>query len=274
MEEDDNNSNVNNNPNGDFSNYSQSQCVDYLASLNDPSEPFYSKEALNRYDLLTLQIWCKKAFDSREFMIRQGLMEENMQFIPKQLKMVRPPTAMEIIQAHQAEEKESKQEDGLEREKSNNNNNSSSNSMANGNNDNDNGNRRGKKRPFGDIEYGLMPDNQGFELVSAEEAARFRARGFAAVKSEVDKLIGIQFFKKINGNGQVFYCQLNPDGSSRVCPLPQQRPMAFDSDDDINDEGFQNNLNRDPFFGFGNDGRPPKRHRSRTNGTCNILLCV
>ena len=156
MEEDDNNSNVNNNPNGDFSNYSQSQCVDYLASLNDPSEPFYSKEALNRYDLLTLQIWCKKAFDSREFMIRQGLMEEKNQFIPKQLKMVRPPTAMEIIQAHQAEEKESKQEDGLEREKSNNNNNSSSNSMANGNNDNDNGNRPGKKRPFDDIEYGLM----------------------------------------------------------------------------------------------------------------------
>ena len=139
-------------------------------------------------------------------------------------------------------------------------------SNSNSNNSNNNGQQqRGKKRPFVNLQYGLMPKNQGYEIVPPEEAARFRAGGFAAVKSEVDKLMGIQFFKKIDGNGQVFYCELNPDGSSRVCPLPQQRPMAFDSDDDINDEGFQNQLNSDSFFGNGsvNNGRPPKRHRPR-----------
>ena len=41
----------NENTNGDFSKYSKCQCVDYLVSLNDPEEPFYSKEALDRHDL-------------------------------------------------------------------------------------------------------------------------------------------------------------------------------------------------------------------------------
>ena len=50
----------------------------------------------------------------------------------------------------------------------------------------------------------VTAQGQGFEIVSPEEAARFGACGFAAVKSEADKLAGMEFFKQINGNGQVF----------------------------------------------------------------------
>ena len=103
-----------------FAKSTKTQCIDYLLTLNDPEERFYQKGALDQYNLLTLQIWAKKAFDSREFMVRQGLMDEKVVYIPKALKMVRPPTAMEIINAHRAEENEKKAEaDSKEKEKSN-----------------------------------------------------------------------------------------------------------------------------------------------------------
>ena len=77
--------------------------------------------------------------------------------------------------------------------------------------------------------------------------------------------MGIQFFKKVNGNGQVYYNQRKPDGSTQVCQLPQQRPTGYDSDDDIYDEGFQDQMASDPFFNGGghfNDNiRPNKRRK-------------
>ena len=254
----------NENRNGDFTQHSKSQCIDYLVSLNDPEEPFYSKDALERHDLFTLQVWASKAFVAREFMVRQGLMKDTIAHIPKELKMVHPPTAAEIIRAKEEEEKKNDDNDGFGLEKEKESNKSSNNSNSSSSNSNGNGNQqRGKKRKLDN--FGLMPQNQGYELVTPEEAARFRAGGFAAVKSEVDKLAGIQFFKKINGNGQVLYCELYPDGSSKVRPLPQQRPLAYDSDDDVYDDGFQQQLMGDSFFGNGfSDGyRPKKRHRSR-----------
>ena len=53
-------------------------------------------------------------------MVRQGLMDEKVVYIPKVLKMVRPPTAMEIINADRAEENEKKAvAESNEKEKSN-----------------------------------------------------------------------------------------------------------------------------------------------------------
>ena len=42
--------NNDNSPDEEFSNSTKEQCIDYLLSLNDPNEPFYSKGALDQYD--------------------------------------------------------------------------------------------------------------------------------------------------------------------------------------------------------------------------------
>ena len=92
---------------------------------------------------------------------------------------------------------------------------------------------------------------------------------FQQIKADVEALMGIEFFKLKDGNGQVFYMKKDKSGKSRIKKLHQkQRPTAFDSDDDCDDEGFQDQMFRDPFFDppRRKHGAPPKKKKKVSFG--------
>ena len=264
-----------------FQNATKEKCIEYLLSLNDPAEPFYDNMELVAHDVSVLRVWARKAGIAFRYLKGNGSIPEGTAHIPAAFSMVKLPTASEVELA---------QAQIAAQARANNNNNSNvmgnlnDNGGGNNNNNNDNGNvngmdnqQRGQKRNFNAPQYGNMPQGQDYELVSTEEAAKFRARGFKVVQADLDELIGIQFFKKVNGNGQVFYCKLLPNGGSEIRQLHQQRqrPLAYDSDDEIYDDGFQNQMKNDPFFGP--EQRPRKRRKKVQFGHMvrNFsLLCV
>ena len=262
-----------------FVNATKAQCIEYLLSLNDPQEPFYDNMELASNEESVLRVWARKAGIAFRYLKSQGRIADDVTHIPAAFKMVKMPTAneVELAQAQIANQA-----------RANNNNNARGDLIDGGNNDNSNENsnvnvngnqqQRGQKRGFDEPRYGPMPDNQDYELVTTEEAAKFRACGFKVVQEDLDKLMGIPFFKKVNGNGQVFYCKILRNGASEIRQLHQQRqrPLAFDSDDDIYDEGFQDQMSNDVFFGANNQ-RPRKRRKKVQIGRMVrkiILLCV
>ena len=260
-----------------FTNATKEKCIEYLLSLNDPDEPFYENIQLVAHDVSILRVWARKAGIAFRYLKGQGSIPEGTVHIPAAFKMVKLPTKteVELAQAQIAAQV---------RANNNNNNNVmgdlSHNGGGNNNNDNDNNpanQQRGQKRRLNAPQYGNMPEGQDYELVTTEEAAKFRARGFKVVQADVDKLMGIQFFKKVNGNGQVFYCKLLQNGESEIRQLLQQRqrPLAYDSDDEIYDDGFQNQMSNDPFFGQSQQ-RPRKRRKKVQIGHMvrNLHSCV
>ena len=128
--------------------------------------------------------------------------------------------------------------------------------------------KQGVKRSFEEY-YAPMPDDEKYEEVSTQDAARFFNGGFEGVKKDVEALMDVQFFKIKNGNGQVFYMRKDKNGKSRIAKLHQKnRPTGYDTDDDVDDEGFQDQMNRDPFFQDrqGRQGAPPKKRKKVSIG--------
>ena len=273
-----NNDSINTNNNGkkeqpprighDFSKQSHAYCVQYLVDLNDPQQnpPFYVKAELTACSLEKLRYWCSHASQVHQQLIDLKLIDADLVYIPLRFNKVEPPTQQQLDEEKEQQQDKEKHKSNNNNNNNNNDNNTNSNSTTNSTN-NHNSNTTGRKRSRRDINYGPMPTGCGFVKVDPAEAARFRAGGFKVIESEVNELMGIQFFKKVNGNGQVYYCELAPDGTSKVCALPQQRPLAYDSDDDIKDEGFQNQMRTDPFFiNPDGDSRPDKRRRQSDFG--------
>ena len=266
---------------GDFATWSQAQLVLYFISLNDPQQPLYKKDDLESVPVEQLRAWATKAYKIWNAYQLQGKIPSQQQWIPAKEGQVPMPLGQEVTSVLKERAKLTRMEQLLaqeeEKQKHQNQNNNvrfqeevDVNVQLNGNGNNQVPNnqpphqqqqqKRGIKRSLEDC-YLAMPDDEKYEEVQPEEAARFVNGGFAAIKEDVDVLMGIQFFKVKNGNGQVFYMKRDKNGNDRIKKLRQKRrPTGFDSDDEIEDEGFQDQLNRDPFFRRRHFfGEPPKK---------------
>ena len=93
--------------------------------------------------------------------------------------------------------------------------------LANENNGAQPQKKQGVKRSC-DEYYAPMPDDEKYEEVSTQDAARFFNGGFEGVKKDVEALMGVQFFKIKNGNGQVFYMRKDKNGKSSIAKLHQK----------------------------------------------------
>ena len=273
---------------GDFATWSQSQLVSYFAQLNDPQQPLYKKDELESVPLDQLHAWATKAYKIWNAFQLQGKIPAQQQWIPAGEGQVSMPLGQEVTVVLKERAKLTRMEQLLAQEEA----------KQKDNNKNDkeqfqegvdvivqnNGNgknqlqhqqpppqqpqpKRGVKRSLEDC-YASMPDDEKYEEIQPEDAARFVNGGFAAVKEDVDALTGVQFFRIKDGNGQVFYMKKDKNGTDKIKKLRQKRrPTGFDSDDDIDDDGFQDQLNRDPFFRsryyF---GEPPKKKPKVTIG--------
>ena len=262
---------------GDFATWTQSQLVLYFINLNDPQKPLYKTEELSSVPLDQLRAWATKAHKIWNAFKLQGKIPAQQQWIPAGEGKVPMPLGQEVTEVLKERAKLTRMEKLLAQDEAN-----AKDKEKKGNvkfpegNDvnvqlNGNGEqqqppqqqqhqKRGVKRSLEDC-YLPMPDDEKYEEVEPEDAARFVNGGFAAIKEDVDALMGVQFFKIKNGNGQVFYMKKDKNGNDRIKKLRQKRrPTGFDSDDDIDDDGFQDQLSRDPFFRSRRYfGEPPKK---------------
>lgn len=259
---------------GDFSEWEDQQLVNYMLTLNDPANPQYTNQEFQNIQLNQLRAWATEAYKFYQYLQLQDRIPASQKWIPHGEGKIHMPLGAKVEQILDESKRLFKLKNKLaqqEEKKSNDEKEDVNIEVDHGqghpvnNNNNNNGaqgqQQQGKKRQFEEY-YAPMPDDPKYERVSTEEAAKFFAGGYNAIKSDVEKLMGIQFFKLKNGNGQVFYMRKDRDGHARPAKLhqkQQQRPPAYDSDDDIDDEGFQDQMRRDPFFMGGPGGQPPKK---------------
>lgn len=178
---------------GDFSNVPKAQCIAYLLSLNDPSNPFYDK--LEVYDIDILRLWATRAWKVYQTLKGQTLINEGVSYIPAMYKQVPLPTSLETA-TYKSNSNDS-----------NNNNDANDSSNSNSNNPNS-GNMstqqpRGRKQQFTNIEYGSMQQNQGSndQTVITQEAAQLQFRGGGAavhVQADVEQLMGTDVSKYVS----------------------------------------------------------------------------
>ena len=257
---------------GDFSDWEDEKLVAYLLSLNDPSSPQYTKQEFDNIQLNQLRAWATEAYKFHQYLQLQDRIPKSQKWIPTGEGKVHMPLGAKVDQildeskrlfklkkkvAQQEEKKSNDEKEDVDIEASN----GRGHVSGSDNSGVHQQRQQGRKRAFEEY-YAPMPDDEKYEKVTVEDAARFFAGGYNAVQSDVEQLMGIQFFKLKNGNGQVFYMRKGSDGQAypaRLHQKQQQRPLAYDSDDDIDDEGFQDQMRRDPFFMDRPGGKPPKK---------------
>ena len=267
---------------GDFATWSQDQVITYFLQLNDPTKPLYEKDELASLHLNQLRAWATKAYQIKQAYELQGKVEPQQKWIPAKEGKVPMPLGQEVdhilkeraritkMEALLAQSEQGKQDQQQQQPQqrvrfpdggNNNNNNDVQNGANNPPPAQQQQRKQGVKRSFEDC-YAPMPVDEKYEEVSTAEAAKFFNGGFASVKEDVEALMGVQFFRVKDGNGQVYYMKKDRNGNERIKKLHQKkRPTGFDTDDDVDDDGFQDQLSRDPFFRYNrrNYGAPPKK---------------
>ena len=188
---------------GDFSAWTQQQIIRYFLALNDPARPLYAKDELASLQLRQLQAWAIKANQIQQAFVMQGKIPPQQLWIPAVEGKVPMPVGAEIdvlitsreqltvmqgllAKKHEEEKQQQKAQNEAQQQQQR---------------------KQGVKRKFEDY-YAPMPEGEKYEKVEAKDAATFVNGGFSAVQADVDALMGIQFFKVKNGNGQVYYMAL------------------------------------------------------------------
>ena len=274
---------------GDFDKWTKDQLTIYFLSLNDPQRPLYAKDELEPLEIKQLKAWATKAYQIWHAYQLQGKVPPNQTWIPAKEGKIPMPVGPEIDYLLQQRAQLSRMHELLAKDEHDQKQDQLNHQQVrfadggevdiNVNLANDNGaqaadqqqgnpeqqrqqqRQQGVKRPF-EQAFAPMPDDEKYVAVELEEAARFFNGGFAAVKADVEALMGVDFFKLKDGNGQVFYMRKDKNGKERIQRLHQRRrPTGYDSDDDVDDHGFQDQMNRDPFFRGSRRhfGVPPKK---------------